>query len=80
MKKRLASIVITMMLALSTPTYADDNPIKGLIILNNIIKKLQSMDKAQIEYEIERTIIHNLELYKQRKLNEKRLEEGQKKV
>ena len=78
--KRLASIVVVMMLALSTPAHADDNPIKGLIILNNIIEKLQSMDKAQIEYEIERTIIHNLELWKQRKLNEKRLKEGQNKV
>jgi hypothetical protein len=77
MKKRLASIVITMMLALSTPAQAEDNPIKGLIFLNNLIKALENVD---VKYEIERTIIHNLELYKQQKLNEKRLEQGGKKV
>ena len=76
MKKGLASIVITMMLALSTPAQAD-NPIKGLIFLNNLIKALENVD---VKYEIERTIIHNLELYKQQKLNEKRLEQGGKKV
>ena len=75
--KRLASIVIVVMLALSTPAKADDNPIKGLIILNNLIKALENVD---VKYEIERTIIHNLELYKQQKLNEKRLEQGGKKV
>jgi len=48
-----------------------------LIFLNNLIKALENVD---VKYEIERTIIHNLELYKQQKLNEKRLEQGGKKV
>jgi len=75
--KRLASIVVVVMLALSTPAKADDNPIKGLIILNNLIKKLQNID---IKYEIDRTIQHNLELWSRNKVYEKRLKQGGKNI
>ena len=75
--KRLASIVAVVMLALSTPAKADDNPIKGLIILNNLIKKLQNID---IKYEIDRTIQHNLEVWSRNKVYEKRLKQGGKNI
>jgi|DEB0MinimDraft_10_1074344.scaffolds.fasta_scaffold11201_8 hypothetical protein len=75
--KRLASIVVVVMLALSTPAKADDNPIKGLIILNNLIKKLQNID---IKYEIDRTIQHNLEVWSRNKVYEKRLKQGGKNI
>jgi len=75
--KRLASIVVMVMLALSTPAQAEDNPIKGLIILNNILKNLKNID---LEYEIDRTIKHNLEVWSRNKVYEKRLKQGEKNI
>ena len=75
--KRLASIVVMVMLALSTPAQAEDNPIKGLIILNNILKNLKNID---LEYEIDRTIKHNLEVWSRNKVYEKRLKQGGKNI
>ena len=77
MKQRLASIVVMVMLALSTPAQAEDNPIKGLIILNNILKNLKNID---LEYEIDRTIKHNLEVWSRNKVYEKRLKQGEKNI
>ena len=56
---------------------AEDNPIKGLIILNNIIKNLKNID---LEYEINRTIEHNLEVWSRNKVYEKRLKQGEKNI
>ena len=76
MKQRLANIVITMMLALSTPAQAHENFWQTIIKFHNLVHALEQMDKADIEYEIERTIIYNLELWKQ----QKQYENNQKKV
>ena len=56
---------------------AEDNPIKRLIILNNILKNLKNID---LEYEINRTIKHNLEVWSRNKVYEKRLEQGEKNI
>ncbi len=56
---------------------AEDNPIKGLIILNNILKNLKNID---LEYEINRTIEHNLEVWSRNKVYEKRLKQGEKNI
>ena len=74
--KRLASIVIVMMLALSTPAQAHENFWQTIIKFHNLIHAIEQMDKSQLEYEIERTIIYNLELWKQ----QKQFENNQKKV
>jgi hypothetical protein len=74
--KRLASIVIVMMLALSTPAQAHENFWQIIIKFHNLIHAIEQMDKEDIEYEIERTIIYNLELWKQ----QKQFENNQKKV
>ena len=56
---------------------AEDNPIKRLIILNNILKNLKNID---LEYEINRTIEHNLEVWSRNKVYEKRLKQGEKNI
>ena len=56
---------------------AEDNPIKRLIILNNILKNLKNID---LEYEINRTIEHNLEVGSRNKVYEKRLKQGEKNI
>ena len=56
---------------------AEDNPIKGLLILNNILKNLKNID---LEYEINRTIEHNLEVWSRNKVYEKRLKQGEKNI
>ena len=56
---------------------AEDNPIKGLIILNNILKNLKNID---LEYEINRTIEHNQEVWSRNKVYEKRLKQGEKNI
>ena len=56
---------------------AEDNPIKRLIILNNILKNLKNID---LEYEIDRTIEHNLEVWSRNKVYEKRLKQGEKNI
>jgi uncharacterized protein YeeX (DUF496 family) len=71
--KRLASIVIVMMLALSTPAQAHENFWQIIIKFHNLIHAIEQMDKEDIEYEIERTIIYNLELWKQQKQQENNL-------
>jgi hypothetical protein len=74
--KRLASIVVMVMLALSTPAQAHENFWQTIIKFHNIIHALEKLDKEDIEYEIERTIIHNLELWAQ----QKKFENNQKKL
>ena len=56
---------------------AEDNPIKRLIILNNILQNLKNID---LEYEINRTIEHNLEVWSRNKVYEKRLKQGEKNI
>jgi hypothetical protein len=82
MKKRLASIVITM-IALSTPAQAHENFWQTIIKFHNLIHAIEQMDKSQLEYEIERTIIHNIEQWgkqKQQENKQKQQENNLKKV
>jgi hypothetical protein len=81
--KRLASIVIVMMLALSTPAQAHENFWQTIIKFHNLIHAIEQMDKSQLEYEIERTIIHNIEQWgkqKQQENKQKQQENNLKKV
>jgi hypothetical protein len=81
--KRLASIVIVMMLALSTPAQAHENFWQIIIKFHNLIHAIEQMDKSQLEYEIERTIIHNIEQWgkqKQQENKQKQQENNLKKV
>jgi len=73
MKKRLASMIVMVMLALSTPAQAHENFWQTIIKFHNLVHALEQMDKEDIEYEIERTIIYNLELWKQQKQYENNL-------
>jgi len=73
MKKRLASIVLTMMLALSTSAQAHENIFSVMIKFHNLIHSLEQMDKDQLEYEIERTIIYNIEQWGKQKQQENNL-------
>jgi len=67
MKKRLASIVITMMLALSTPAQAHENIFSVMIKLHDLIHALEQVDKDQLEQAIEQTIINGIKQYEQQK-------------
>jgi hypothetical protein len=81
--KRLASIVIVMMLALSTPAQAHENFWQTIIKFHNLVHAIEQMDKSQLEYEIERTIIHNIEQWgkqKQQENKQKQQENNLKKV
>ena len=67
MKKRLASIVITMMLALSTPAQAHENLFSMIIKLHDMIHALEQVDKDTIEKAIEQSIINGIKQYEQDK-------------
>ena len=67
MKKRLASIVITMMLALSTPAQAHENLFSVIIKLHDMIHALEQVDKDTIEKAIEQSIINGIKQYEQDK-------------
>ena len=67
MKKRLASIVITMMLALSTPAQAHENIFSMMLKLHDMIHALEQVDKDQLEQAIEQTIINGIKQYEQQK-------------
>ena len=69
-------MIVMVMLALSTPAQAHENFWQAIIKFHNLVHALEQMDKKDIEYEIERTIIYNLELWKQ----QKQFENNQKKV
>ena len=74
MKKRLASIVITMMLALSTPAQAHENIFSMMIKLHDMIHALEQVDKSTIEKAIEQSIINGIKQYEQ----DKKMEEFEK--
>ena len=67
MKKRLASIVITMMLALSTPAQAHENIFSMMLKLHDMIHALEQVDKSTIEKAIEQSIIDGIKQYEQDK-------------
>ena len=67
MKKRLASIVLTMMLVLSTPAQAHENVFSMILKFHNIIHALEQVDKDTIEQAIEQTIIDGIKQYEQNK-------------
>ena len=71
MKKRLASIVITMMLALSTPAQAHENIFSVILKFHNMIHALEQIDKDSIEQAIEQSIIDGIKQYEQDKKIEK---------
>ena len=66
-------MIVMVMLALSTPAQAHENFWQTIIKFHNLVHALEQMDKEDIEYEIERTIIYNLELWKQQKQYENNL-------
>jgi len=74
MKKRLASIVITMMLALSTPAQAHENIFSMMLKLHDMIHALEQVDKSTIEKAIEQSIINGIKQYEQ----DKKIEEFEK--
>ena len=74
MKKRLASIVITMMLALSTPAQAHENIFSMMLKLHDMIHALEQVDKSTIEKAIEQSIIDGIKQYEQ----DKKIEEFEK--
>jgi len=67
MKKRLASIVLTMMLALSTPAQAHENIFSMMLKLHDMIHALENVDKDAIEQAIEQAIIDGIKQYEQDK-------------
>ena len=67
MKKRLASIVITMMLALSTPAQAHENIFSMILKFHDMIHALENVDKSTIEQAIEQSIIDGIKQYEQDK-------------
>ena len=74
MKKRLASIVITMMLALSTTAQAHENIFSMMLKLHDMIHALEQVDKDAIEKAIEQSIINGIKQYEQ----DKKMEEFEK--
>ena len=69
--KRLASIVVMMMLALSTPAQAHENIFSMILKFHNMIHALEQLDKEDIEYAIEQSIKKGLKEYEQQKQFEK---------
>jgi len=78
MKKRLASIVVMMMLALSTPAQAHENIFSMILKFHNMIHALEQLDKEDIEYAIEQSIKKGLKEYEQQKQFEKSQENSGK--
>ena len=74
MKKRLASVVLTMMLALSTPAQAHENIFSMMLKLHDMIHALEQVDKSTIEKAIEQSIINGIKQYEQ----DKKMEEFEK--
>lgn len=78
MKKRLASIVVVMMFAFSTPTHAHENFWQTMIKFHNLIHALEQLDKEDIEYAIEESIKKGLKEYEKQKQFEKSQENSEK--
>ena len=78
MKQRLASIVVMMMLALSTPAQAHENIFSMILKFHNMIHALEQLDKEDIEYAIEQSIKKGLKEYEQQKQFEKSQENSGK--
>ena len=78
MKKRLASIVVMVMLALSTPAQAHENIFSMILKFHNMIHALEQLDKEDIEYAIEQSIKKGLKEYEQQKQFEKSQENSGK--
>ena len=78
MKKRLASIVVMIMLALSTPAQAHENIFSMILKFHNMIHALEQLDKEDIEYAIEQSIKKGLKEYEQQKQFEKSQENSGK--
>ena len=67
MKQRLASIVVMMMLALSTPAQAHENIFSMILKFHNMVHALEQIDKDSIEQAIEQSIIDGIKQYEQDK-------------
>ena len=78
MKQRLASIVVMMMLALSTPAQAHENIFSMILKFHNMVHALEQLDKEDIEYAIEQSIKKGLKEYEQQKQFEKSQENSGK--
>jgi cytochrome c556 len=74
--KAMGAVIIALCLY-ATPAQAHENLVKVMIKFHNLVHALEQLDKDELEYEIEKTIIHNLEQWskqKQFELNQKKLE------
>ena len=74
--KATAAVIIALCLY-ATPAQAHEHLVKVMIKFHNLVHALEQLDKDELEYEIEKTIIHNLEQWskqKQFELNQKKLE------
>ena len=74
--KAMGAAVVALCL-FATPANAHENLVQVMIKFHNLVHALEQLDKDELEYEIERTIIHNLEQWskqKQFELNQKKLE------
>jgi len=69
---------VTIALCLyATPAQAHENLFQVMLKFHNLVHALNQLDKDELEYEIEQTLIHNLEQWskqKQFELNQKKLE------
>jgi len=78
MKKRLASMIVMVMLALSTPAQAHENIFSMILKFHNMVHALEQLDKEDIEYAIEQSIKKGLKEYEQQKQFEKSQENSGK--
>ena len=84
MKQKLPKAIIKAMGAVTialclyaTPAQAHENLFQVMLKFHNLVHALNQLDKDELEYEIEQTLIHNLEQWskqKQFELNQKKLE------
>jgi hypothetical protein len=75
---------VTIALCLyATPAQAHENLFQVMLKFHNLVHALNQLDKDELEYEIEQTLIHNLEQWskqKQFELNQKKLEKPVDKI
>tara|TARA_R110000803_G_scaffold126384_3_gene193871 strand:- start:2758 stop:3024 length:267 start_codon:yes stop_codon:yes gene_type:complete len=74
--KAMGAVTIALCLY-ATPAQAHENLFQVMLKFHNLVHALNQLDKDELEYEIEQTLIHNLEQWskqKQFELNQKKLE------
>jgi hypothetical protein len=74
--KAMGAVTIALCLY-ATPAQAHENLFQVMLKFHNLVHALNQLDKDELEYEIEQSLIHNLEQWskqKQFELNQKKLE------